>query len=141
MFPKIQLLLATIWLLLKPNSISAIYNGNSIEDYDNEVRLRHATYQISQSINYSVDACSDFYEFACGNWNRFQNIPDGMDVFDHYEIAKGNVELNLKTLFERNANQSMEDLFYHKCLDKGNIINMNILIYLNLKRANICRSN
>ena len=44
----------------------------------------------------SVDPCDDFFEFACGSWNRKHVIPDDRSYYDVFEKLNQQLQINLK---------------------------------------------
>ena len=43
--------------------------------------------QIKGAMDESVDPCDDFYNFTCGNWPAFNNIPEGKDCHKTVQIS------------------------------------------------------
>ena len=52
--------------------------------------------QILTAMDSSVDPCDDFFEFACGSWNRKHVIPDDRSYYDVFEKLNQQLQINLK---------------------------------------------
>jgi membrane metallo-endopeptidase-like protein 1 len=49
-------------------------------------------------MNESANPCEDFYEFACGNWNKYHSIPADRTSYDTFEMLRENLDIVLKNL-------------------------------------------
>ena len=45
-----------------------------------------AAARLLEAMDSSVDPCDDFFEFACGNWNKINIIPD--DLYGYNTFSK-----------------------------------------------------
>lgn len=78
---------------------------------------------MSNYMDWSVDPCTDFYRFACGNWDHYNPIPDDAAGFDTFEKLRDQLHETLQQLLESTDNSSdslavtkAKDL-YRSCMD------------------------
>nr|XP_018669781.1 phosphate-regulating neutral endopeptidase-like [Ciona intestinalis] len=76
-----------------------------------------------KNINFDVDPCEDFFEFACGKWIRENPIPDDATKLETYSILRDNVINRLREILEEKGNTTddaslniAKDL-YNSCVD------------------------
>ena len=77
----------------------------------------------------SVDPCTDFYKYACGNWNRLNPIPPDQARWDVYSKLTNENEGYLWGLLQeaaqpksaRSANEQKTGDFFHACMDEKSI--------------------
>ncbi|CAK9298945.1 unnamed protein product [Gordionus sp. m RMFG-2023] len=59
-----------------------------------------------EGINVNADPCDDFYEFACGSWNRYHIIPEDRSSISTFEVLSSRLQILLKELLEEGSNKT-----------------------------------
>lgn len=71
----------------------------------------------------TVAPCVDFFQYACGTWNRLHVIPEDRSSISTFEVLADQLQVILKRLLEEppNANDNNATLkakmFYRSCMD------------------------
>ena len=76
----------------------------------------------------NVDPCEDFFEFACGTWNKRHIIPEDRSSVSTFEVLADQLQIILKTLLEAPAapddsqiSQESKHL-YQSCVNMSQIV-------------------
>ncbi|XP_041378568.1 membrane metallo-endopeptidase-like 1 [Gigantopelta aegis] len=78
-----------------------------------------------QSLDYSVDPCNNFYEFACGGWMKKTLVPADSQEVNQFTLLKQEEDIILKNLFEAEVkpNDSYSVVlvkdFYASCMNEN----------------------
>ena len=52
--------------------------------------------QLMSGMDASVDPCEDFFQFACGQWNRRHVIPEDKPTFNKFEKLHNKLQVILR---------------------------------------------
>src|SRR5690348_7511252 len=75
----------------------------------------------------SADPCTDFYKYACGNWNKLNPIPPDQARWDVYSKLSNENQRFLWGILEeaakpnpaRTPNEQKIGDFFHSCMDES----------------------
>ncbi|XP_046572209.1 endothelin-converting enzyme 2-like isoform X2 [Haliotis rubra] len=79
------------------------------------------------AIDFTVDPCENFYEFACGNWMRSRTIPDDKSAYQRFTEVRDSVQLKLKVELEKPITSNDIEavrkvkVMYKSCIDEDTI--------------------
>ncbi|XP_070206748.1 neprilysin-1-like [Littorina saxatilis] len=82
-----------------------------------------AAARVTQSINFEVEPCDDFYTFACGAWMEKNVIPEDKSEINTFGILRDQVEIILKNILEENTTYAHDEVLqkpktlYYSCMD------------------------
>lgn len=83
----------------------------------------HASATMITKINYDVDPCEDFYEYACGEFKAEQHTPDEKSSVDTLALMSDKLIEFLLTLLEQPSSDDSSKLhvlarkFYNSCMN------------------------
>lgn len=83
--------------------------------------------QTIQRMDFSVNPCDDFYQFACGGFVKNTKIPDDKDRVDVFTEINDRVQDQLRSLISENIDSNdlapinMVKKLYNMCMDESSI--------------------
>ncbi|CAH1396574.1 unnamed protein product [Nezara viridula] len=75
------------------------------------------------AMDQNVDPCVDFFQFACGTWNKMHLIPEDRSSISVFEVLSDQLQVILKGVLEEPYNDEDSQatkkakLFYRTCMD------------------------
>ncbi|KAK9881775.1 hypothetical protein WA026_017293 [Henosepilachna vigintioctopunctata] len=75
------------------------------------------------AMDHSVDPCKNFFQYACGTWNKKHLIPEDRSSISTFEVMADQLQLILKEVLEKPINLEDNDatrkakIFYSSCID------------------------
>ncbi|XP_018784538.1 PREDICTED: membrane metallo-endopeptidase-like 1 isoform X1 [Bactrocera latifrons] len=80
-------------------STSALQTFWNEEGTKETIRIAQAK-TMKKYMDHHIDPCTDFYKYACGNWERLHPIPKDKAGFDTFEMLRENLDVVLRELLE-----------------------------------------
>lgn len=71
----------------------------------------------------NTSPCTDFFQFACGTWNRLHVIPEDRTSVGTFEVLGDKMQVILRRLLEEPVNRDDNNAtlkakrFYRSCMD------------------------
>ena len=75
----------------------------------------------------TADPCVDFFQFACGSWNRKHIIPEDRSSISTFEVLADQLQIILKGILEEGPNSQDNNstlkakYFYHSCMNQSKL--------------------
>ncbi|OQV14905.1 Membrane metallo-endopeptidase-like 1 [Hypsibius exemplaris] len=79
------------------------------------------------AMDFSVDPCHDFFNYACANWNKEHIIPDDRTSISTFEVMADKVQIQLRRLLEEPDNNVTSEamkkakLMFSSCMNVSEI--------------------
>lgn len=77
--------------------------------------------KLLEAMDRTVPPCDDFFQYACGTWNRLHVIPEDSSATNKFEVMGDGLELILKNILEKppdaddNNATVKAKMFYRSC--------------------------
>ncbi|GLH05802.1 Neprilysin-2 [Gryllus bimaculatus] len=109
-----------------PAALSGIVKQNDVLKHDLCLTpgCIHAASTMLMSMDTSVEPCDDFYNFACGNYVKTNNIPDDKSTVNTFSIISDQLTEKLRTIVEEPIKENEAKPFklvkklYRACMNK-----------------------
>ncbi|XP_033231624.1 neprilysin-1-like [Belonocnema kinseyi] len=75
------------------------------------------------AMNQTASPCEDFFQYACGTWNRLHVIPEDKSSISTFEVMADQLQVILKRVLEEPLNNQDNEatmkakMFYKSCMD------------------------
>uniref|UniRef100_A0A0N5AT03 Neprilysin-1 n=1 Tax=Syphacia muris TaxID=451379 RepID=A0A0N5AT03_9BILA len=111
-----------MWLITALRLGSKLVGSVNVAEVGMSPGFKKAADHFLKSINPKVDPCTDFYEFACGNWHAYNQIPADLASYGHFAAIREKVTKEMRDLLnshETSTSRAINNLrqIYHGCMD------------------------
>ncbi|XP_069745616.1 phosphate-regulating neutral endopeptidase PHEX isoform X2 [Narcine bancroftii] len=114
----------SVVLALAANRVISLHS----EEYCLTAECAEAAAVMLNKINWSADPCDNFFNFACGRWQKDTPIPEDYSIYGTYALVQQSVNIKLRELLETpidivkdiKAEQKAKKL-YQSCMNESAI--------------------
>uniref|UniRef100_A0A915KAH9 Peptidase M13 N-terminal domain-containing protein n=1 Tax=Romanomermis culicivorax TaxID=13658 RepID=A0A915KAH9_ROMCU len=121
-----MLILSTIWISMQTIR-GRDGEANHSADFCTDSGCVLAAANLLNSIDFSIDPCQNFYEYACGTWKKNNPIPDDRSNYGSFGAVDERVKEQLRLLLEDHTDENQTNsiqftkLLFKKCMDKDTV--------------------
>lgn len=114
-------------------------SSDNVEACDKLECIRAAA-RVADGIDFSVDPCDNFYEYACGGWMKNHVIPNDRSFLASFSILRDTVQVKLKQVLEEDISEGDIEAIvkaknlYGSCMNTTNLEAVGISVSLSLLR-------
>ncbi|GFN77024.1 endothelin-converting enzyme 1 [Plakobranchus ocellatus] len=86
--------------------------------------------QLMAGMDFSADPCHDFFQFACGTWNRKHVIPEDKPTFNTFDKLHDELQIIMRDLLEKQIDSEDSEatkkakIFYASCTNVSQVETM-----------------
>ncbi|TRY72219.1 hypothetical protein TCAL_03874 [Tigriopus californicus] len=86
-----------------------------------------AAHHILENMDTDVDPCEDFYQYACGGFEKRVRIPDDRTSRSQFSVIDDELDVQLRDILEGNATEDESSVFrmsrdtYQACMDEDRL--------------------
>lgn len=94
--------------------LDSMHNLSQLEVRQTQARI------MKRYMNPAVDPCVDFYNYACGNWAKYNSIPSDKVAYDTFEILREYLDQALHELLMSDKQEEKKHQKRHQRTNKRN---------------------
>ncbi|KAI4462306.1 zinc metalloprotease family m13 neprilysin-related [Holotrichia oblita] len=112
-----RLLLGVVFILIMVSSISLVMLINA------SAKCNKNASSLLSAMDHASDPCVDFFQYACGTWNKKNIIPEDRSSISTFEVMADQLQIILKGVLEEPINSNDNEAtikaktFYNTCID------------------------